>query len=121
MSKTILRPGGPGPRIGVLAGVLLSLIAALAVMVSCDGGGSVPPPPADNPRTVRPTPPRSADPVTAERAAAERAVLQTYRGMQQAVTRALATPEDAHPELQEYAKDKALAGIYQTLYFYEKN
>jgi hypothetical protein len=46
---------------------------------------------------------------------------RTERRVQEAVTSALADPGRAHPELEKYAKDKALSGIYQTLYFYEKN
>jgi hypothetical protein len=120
MSQTIVQRWGSGARISVLAGVALVLLGVVFVVVSCADNPPATAPPADRPVTQpsrQPTP----DPAASERAAAERAALGAYRGMQEAVTRALANPRRAHPELKKYAQDKALSGIYQTLYFYEKN
>jgi hypothetical protein len=100
--------------------VALALLGVVFVVVSCADDPPETAPPADRPVT-QPSRQLTPDPAASERAAAERAALGAYQGMQEAVTRALAKPGRAHPELKKYAQDKALSDIYATLYFYQKN
>jgi hypothetical protein len=117
MSKTIPRHGG---RISVLAGVALALLVIWLTASSCDEDPSETASQADRP-VAEPSRKSTPDPTASERAAAERAVLTAYRRMQDSITAAYANPTRPHRDLQQYAADKALAEIYETLYFYEKN
>ena len=77
--------------------------------------------------TVGPSLPATPSPLAVTRApspdstlAAADAVRTTYLAFTGAVDRALASPDQEHPELERYATDEALAGVGSTLLLYRQ-